>query len=100
MGPLTENYVLQQLQPGQFPVEPRYYADKTREIDFCPAKPEWRSCLWKQKAGRTNQHRPSNATLPNIIPKMRSAFRGSVTGKDGEFTNLPLYLACKTKSLL
>lgn len=32
-GPLTENYVLQQLR-GQFLVEPRYYADKNREIDF------------------------------------------------------------------
>lgn len=32
-GPLTENYVLQQLR-GQFAVEPRYFADKKREIDF------------------------------------------------------------------
>lgn len=32
-GPLTENYVLQQLR-GQFPVEPRYYSDKNGEIDF------------------------------------------------------------------
>ena len=32
-GPLTENYVLQQLR-GQFDVEPRYYSDKTGEIDF------------------------------------------------------------------
>ena len=32
-GPLTENYVLQQLR-RQFTVEPRYYADKSGEIDF------------------------------------------------------------------
>ena len=32
-GPLTENYVLQQLR-GQFAVEPRYYSDKAGEIDF------------------------------------------------------------------
>ena len=32
-GPLTENYVLQQLR-GQFEVEPRYYSDKAGEIDF------------------------------------------------------------------
>ena len=32
-GPLTENYVLQQLK-GQFEVEPRYYSDKNGEIDF------------------------------------------------------------------
>ena len=32
-GPLTENYVLQQLR-RQFEVEPRYYADKNSEIDF------------------------------------------------------------------
>ena len=32
-GPLTENYVLQQLR-GQFEVEPRYFSDKNNEIDF------------------------------------------------------------------
>lgn len=32
-GPLTENYVLQQLR-GQFETEPRYYSDKNSEIDF------------------------------------------------------------------
>lgn len=32
-GPMTENYVLQQLK-GQFEVEPRYYSDKKGEIDF------------------------------------------------------------------
>ena len=32
-GPLTENYVLQQLR-GQFEVEPHYFADKNNEIDF------------------------------------------------------------------
>ena len=32
-GPLTENYVLQQLR-GQFDIEPRYYSDKNSEIDF------------------------------------------------------------------
>lgn len=32
-GPLTENYVLQQLR-GQFEVEPRYFSDKNSEIDF------------------------------------------------------------------
>lgn len=32
-GPLTENYLLQQLR-GQFEVVPRYFSDKTSEIDF------------------------------------------------------------------
>lgn len=32
-GPLTENYLLQQLR-GQFDVVPRYFSDKTSEIDF------------------------------------------------------------------
>ena len=32
-GPLTENYVLQQLR-GLFEVEPRYYATKAGEIDM------------------------------------------------------------------
>ena len=33
INPPTENYVLQQLR-GQFGLEPRYYSDKNREIDF------------------------------------------------------------------
>ncbi|MCD7812561.1 MAG: DUF4143 domain-containing protein [Lachnospiraceae bacterium] len=32
-GPLTENYILQQLR-GQFEVDPRYFSDKNSEIDF------------------------------------------------------------------
>lgn len=32
-GPLTENFVLQQLR-GQFEIEFRYYSDKNSEIDF------------------------------------------------------------------
>ena len=32
-GPLTENFVLQQLR-GQFEMEPRYFSDKNSEIDF------------------------------------------------------------------
>ena len=32
-GPLTENYILQQLQ-GQFTIPPRFYFDARNEIDF------------------------------------------------------------------
>ena len=97
-GPLTENYVLQQLR-GQFDVEPRYYSDKNSEIDFIlqygteiiPVEVkggEDKSTVSFKKYIKDNQ--PEHA--------LRYSKRGY--RKDGEITNLPLYLAGKTKELL
>ena len=58
-GPLTENFVLQQLR-GQFEIEPRYYSDKKHAIRYS-----------------------------------KRGYR-----KDGYITNMPLYLARKTRELL
>lgn len=97
-GPLAENYVLQQLR-GQFDVEPRYYSDKNSEIDFIlqygteivPVEAkggEDKSAPSFKKY--TSDHQPNHA--------LRYSKRGY--RKDGYITNLPLYLARKTKELL
>ena len=97
-GPLTENYVLQQLH-GQFDVEPRYYSNKNVEIDFVLQNgmeiiPIEAKCNEDKSAPSFKRyiadHKPTHA------------FRFSKRGyrKDGDFTNLPLYLARKTKELL
>lgn len=97
-GPLTENYVLQQLQ-GQFNAAPRYYADKNSELDFIiqngteiiPIEVKGGSDKIAPSFKRfISSHHPQNA-----IRYSRMNYR-----KDGEVTNIPLYLVCKTKELL
>ena len=97
-GPLTENYVLQQLR-GQFEVEPRYYADKNSEIDF--VLQSGMEIIPIEAKGGEDRSAPS---FKKYIAdhKPEHAFRFSKRGyrKDGDFTNLPLYLVRKTKDLL
>ena len=97
-GPLTENYVLQQLR-GQFEVEPRYYSDKNSEIDFliqCGTE-----IIPVEAKGGEDKSAPSfKKYIADRHPE--HALRYSKRGyrKDGAITNLPLYLAQKTKELL
>ena len=97
-GPLTENYILQQLR-GQFDVEPRYYSDKNSEIDFvlqyCTEIIPVEAKGGEDKSAPSfkryiSEHHPAHA-----IRYSKRGYR-----KDGEITNLPLYLARKTKDLL
>ena len=97
-GPLTENYILQQLR-GQFDVEPRYYSDKNSEIDFVlqycteiiPVEAKGGEAKSAPSFKRyISEHHPAHA-----IRYSKRGYR-----KDGEITNLPLYLARKTKDLL
>ena len=97
-GQLTENYVLQQLR-GQFEVEPRYYSDKNSELDFV-LQYGTEIIPVEAKAGE-NKSAPSfkkyiSARHPEHA--IRYSKRGYRT--DGAITNLPLYLARKTKDLL
>lgn len=97
-GPLTENYVLQQLR-GQFEVDPHYFADKNNEIDFV-LQYHTEIIPVEAKGGEDksapsfkkyiHDHRPNHA--------LRYSKRGY--RKDGYITNLPLYLARKTKELI
>lgn len=97
-GPLAENYVLQQLR-GQFDVEPRYYSDKNSEIDFILQYGT--EIVPVEAKGGEDKSAPSfKKYISDHQPK--HALRYSKRGyrKDGNITNLPLYLARKTKELL
>ena len=97
-GPLTENYVLQQLR-GQFNVEPRYYSDKNSEIDFVIQYGT--EIIPVEAKGGEDKSAPSfKKYIADRQPE--HALRYSKRGyrKDGSITNLPLYLARKTKELL
>lgn len=97
-GPLTENYVLQQLR-GQFDVEPRYYSDKNNEIDFIVQYGT--EVIPIEAKGGEDKSAPS---FKHYVTehKPEYAIRYSKRGyrKDGYITNMPLYLARKTKELL
>ena len=97
-GPLTENYVLQQLS-GQFNVEPRYYSDKNNEIDFIVQYGT--EVIPIEAKGGEDKSAPS---FKHYVTEHRPeyAIRYSKRGyrKDGYITNMPLYLARKTKELL
>lgn len=97
-GPLTENYVLQQLQ-GQFEVEPRYYSNKNGEIDFV-VQNKMEIIPIEVKGGEDRSANSFKTYVANNAPQ--HAYRFSKRGyrKDGGFTNLPLYLVRKTKDLL
>lgn len=97
-GQLTENYVLQQLR-GQFDVEPRYYSDKNSEIDFLVQYGT--EIIPVEAKGGEDKSAPSfKKYIAGHQPE--HALRYSKRGyrKDGDITNLPLYLARKTKDLL
>lgn len=97
-GPLTENFVLQQLH-GQFDVEPRYYSDKNREIDFVIQHGS--DIIPVEVKGGENKSAPSFKRYV-IEREPAYAFRFSKRNyqKEQYFTNLPLYLVCKMKELL
>lgn len=97
-GPLTENYVLQQLR-GQFDIEPRYYSNKDGEIDFI-IQNKMEIIPIEAKGGEDKSAPSFKKYITEYKPE--HAFRFSKRGyrKDGNFTNIPLYLARKTKDLL
>ncbi len=97
-GPLTENYVLQQLQ-GQFDIKPRYYSDKLSEIDFI-IQHNMEIIPIEAKAGDDKDAPSFKKYVNSHHPE--HAFRYSKRGyrKDGLFTNMPLYLVGRTKELL
>ncbi len=97
-GPLTENYVLQQLR-GQFRW-PRGTtpARATRSTSCC--KMGRRSSPWRPRAERISPHRPSSATSKINTPPTPCASPSAATGRTGRSRTCPLYLARKTKELL
>lgn len=97
-GPLTENYVLQQLR-GQFETEPRYYADSRSEIDFILQYGT--EIIPVEAKGGEDKSAPSfKKYISDHQPEHAIRFSKRGYRKDGAITNLPLYLARKTKQLL
>ena len=97
-GPLTENYVLQQLR-GLFQLEPRYYADQRSEIDFLLQ--HGMEIIPVEAKGGEDKSAPSfKKYIADRQPEHALRFSGRGYRRDGAITNLPLYLARKTKELL
>lgn len=97
-GPLTENYVLQQLR-GQFEIGPRYYSDKNSEIDF--VLQYGTEIIPVEAKGGEDKSAPSfKKYVSDCRPKYAIRYSKRGYRKDGLITNMPLYLAGKTKDLL
>lgn len=97
-GPLTENYVLQQLR-GQFEITPRYFSDKNNEIDFVIQ--HGTEIIPVEAKGGKDKSAPSfKKYIADHQPEHALRFTTRGYRKDGSITNLPLYLAGKTKELL
>ena len=97
-GPLTENYVLQQLR-GQFVTEPRYYSDKNNEIDFV-LQNGMEIIPVEVKSGGDKSAPSFKRYIAACKPGHAIRFSKRGYRKDGYITNLPLYLARKTKEFL
>ncbi len=97
-GPLTENYVLQQLH-RQFAVEPRYFSDKNSEIDFV-LQNGTEIIPIEAKSGEDKSAPSFKKYITDHHPEHALRFSKRGYRKDGYITNLPLYLARKTKELL
>lgn len=97
-GPLTENYCLQQLR-GQFEIEPRYYSDKNSEIDF--VLQYGTEIIPIEVKGGEDKSAPSfKRYIADHQPEYAIRFSKRGYWKDGHITNMPLYLARKTRELL
>lgn len=97
-GPLTENYILQQLR-GQFEVDPHYYSDKNSEIDFILQYGT--EIIPVEAKGGEDKSAPSfKRYIAEHHPEHALRFSTRGYRRDGSLTSLPLYLACKTRELL
>lgn len=97
-GPLTENYVLQQLH-GQFKIEPHYYSDKAGEIDF--VLQNGMEIIPVEVKGGESKAAPSfKRYISDHHPGHAIRFSKRGYRKDGEITDIPLYLACKVNELI
>ena len=97
-GPLTENYVLQQLK-GSLHVEPYYFSDKSGEIDFLMQK-DAKVIPIEVKGGEDKSAPTFKKFIADNDPE--TAVRVSARGyrKDGKITNIPLYMICKLDKII
>lgn len=97
-GALAENYVLQQLK-GQFQVEPRYYAKQQSELDFV-IQMGMEIIPVEVKAGEAKAAHSFKKYIQHCGPAHALRFSKRNYVKEGSITNMPLYLACRTRELL
>lgn len=97
-GPLTENFVLQQLR-GQFETMPRYYSNRNSEIDFV-IQNGTEIIPIETKAGEDRSAPSFKRYIEAQKPEHAIRFSKRGYRKDGQITNIPLYLVSKTKELL
>ncbi|MCX4338529.1 MAG: AAA family ATPase [Lachnospiraceae bacterium] len=97
-GSLTENYCLQQLR-GQFEIEPRYFSDKNSEIDFVLQYGAEMIPI-EAKTGENKSAPSFKKYIAGHQPAYAIRFSKRGYRKDGSITNIPLYLARKTRELL
>ena len=97
-GALIENYVLQQIK-NEFEVPPHYYSNKDKEIDFLVQNKSTIIPI-EVKAGNNKKASSFKKYIKDKKPEI--AIRYSTMGyrKDGEITNIPLYLVNRTKDLI
>ena len=97
-GALIENYVLQQIK-NEFEVPPHYYSNKDKEIDFLIQNKSTIIPI-EVKAGNNKKASSFKKYIKDKKPEI--AIRYSTMGyrKDGEITNIPLYLVNRTKDLI
>ena len=97
-GPLTENYVLQQLH-GRLDVEPRYFSNKSGEIDF--VFQYGTEIIPVEVKGGEDKSAPSfKRYISEHHPEHAVRFSKRGYRRDGNITNIPLYLAGKMNDLL
>ena len=97
-GPLTENFVLQQLKP-QFDVTPRYYSTRYGEIDFLLQSGQ--EIIPVEVKGGEDKSAPTfKKYIAEKSPDMAVRFSEMGYMKNGAITNLPLYLASAAGRLL
>lgn len=95
---LTENYVLQQLR-GQFDVMPRYFSSRNGEIDF--VLQYGMDIIPVETKGGEDKSAPTfKKYVADNHPQYAVRFSKMGYRKDGNITNIPLYLVGKTKELL
>ena len=97
-GPLTENYVLQQLR-GQFAVEPRYFSKSNFEIDF--VLQHGTEIIPVEAKGGEDKSAPAfKRYIAERSPDHAIRFSKRGYRQDEKITNIPLYLVGKTRELI
>lgn len=97
-GPLTENYVLQQIK-GQMEMPLVYYSTKNMELDFIMQSAS--SIIPIEVKGEEDKIAPSfKRYIADNKPETAIRFSKMNYQKSGMITNIPLYLANRVKTLL